>query len=506
MRNPLSQERWATVENIFVAAADLPPGERRQFVESRCGADRELREEVLSLLRYDTRPPNFEEPLGRLAHSALIGEPLEGTALGPWLVERELGRGGMSEVYLATRADGRFSKTVAIKVIRRGMDTKAVIDRFHAERRILAALDHPYIARLSGRRIYPSGLPYIVMEYVEGLPIDRWCQDSPRDCRTAMRTRRESLRRGRIRPSQPGHSSRPEARETSWSMATETPGCSTSASRASSTELPNQARCVRSRPNTPARNKSPARRSAPRPMFTRSEWSWRIADRRKSRSRRHSPTACREEPERRYLSVDALALDLRAYLAGRPVAAHPDSLRYRATKFVRRNRLGVTAAAAVLLALTGGIIVSTWEAERANSEAATAKAVTDFLRDDLLGQASPNAGPDLRVRTVLDRAAGNIAGKFKDKPLVEAGIRNTMGESYYALGLYPQAHRSTNSPGSCAARNWEREASRHPGHALTSVAVIDRRQGRFDEAERLYNRILAVERARVARRIPQLFR
>jgi tetratricopeptide (TPR) repeat protein len=407
----------------------------------------------------------------------------------------------MSEVYLATRADGRFSKTVAIKVIRRGMDTKAVIDRFHAERRILAALDHPYIARLLDGGETPSGLPYIVMEYVEGLPIDRWCQDrratveqrcqlAGKVCDAVAYAHRNLVIHRDLKPGNILVDGDGNPRLLDFGIASLLDGTAESGPL---------------RPFTPE-YASPEQISGA-PVGTATDvYSLGMVLRELLTGAKADldgilQMACREEPERRYLSVDALALDLRAYLAGRPVAAHPDSLRYRATKFVRRNRLGVTAAAAVLLALTGGIIVSTWEAERANSEAATAKAVTDFLRDDLLGQASPNAGPDLRVRTVLDRAAGNIAGKFKDKPLVEAGIRNTMGESYYALGLYPQAQQQYQLA-------WElRRAQLGEKHrdtldALTSVAVIDRRQGRFDEAERLYNRILAVERAEFGEKDP----
>ena len=181
MRNPLSRERWLKVEDLFMAAASLPPENRRSFIASRCDGDDQLLEEVSSLLRYDTSGPDIEQSLGieaTLRHGArgvLTGEPLENTLLGPWRVERELGRGGMSVVYLAMRSDGQFSKKVAIKVIKRGMDTAAVVERFRRERRILAALDHPSIARLLDGGTTADGLPYIVMDYVEGLPIDRWC-------------------------------------------------------------------------------------------------------------------------------------------------------------------------------------------------------------------------------------------------------------------------------------------------------------------------------------------
>jgi hypothetical protein len=147
------------VESLFIAASGLKPEERPIFLETRCGEDHDLKQEVLSLLRYDTGAPDIEVALGESARSILIGEPLEGSMLGPWRVERELGRGGMSVVYLAVRADGQFSKRVAIKIIKRGMDTAAVIERCHRERRILAALEHPYIARLLDGGTTKDGLP-----------------------------------------------------------------------------------------------------------------------------------------------------------------------------------------------------------------------------------------------------------------------------------------------------------------------------------------------------------
>ncbi len=179
MRSPLTPDRWTKVENLFIEAAQLPPTERGGFVKAACGEDEEILDEVLSLLRYDTRAPDVGDALQSGAGSVLSGPPpglsLEGTLLGPWRVERELGRGGMSVVYLAVRADGQFAKRVAIKLIKRGMDTAAVVDRLRRERSILAALDHPSIARLLDGGTTPDGLPYIVMEYVEGLPIDKWC-------------------------------------------------------------------------------------------------------------------------------------------------------------------------------------------------------------------------------------------------------------------------------------------------------------------------------------------
>jgi tetratricopeptide (TPR) repeat protein len=161
--------------------------------------------------------------------------------------------------------------------------------------------------------------------------------------------------------------------------------------------------------------------------------------------------AMHKEPARRYQSVEQLSEDIRRYLEGRPILARPDTLAYRMGKFARRHWLGLAAAAAVFVALVGGIGVSTWEARRADTEAATAKAVNEFLQKDLLAQAGtgaqsgPNTKPDphLEVRTALDRAAARVGTRFAKQPLVEGSIRQTLGDAYQDLGLYPEAQRQT---------------------------------------------------------------
>jgi len=177
MRKTWEGARGAIVEELFLEAAELSPDTREDFVRARCG-DRQLCDEVLSLLRYDLAEESpLLDALTAGASSIVGDEALEGQMLGPYRVEREIGRGGMSVVYSALRADGEFHKRVAIKLIKRGMDTRAVVERLRRERGILAALEHPSIARLLDGGTTPDGRPWIAMEYVEGLPIDRFCAD-----------------------------------------------------------------------------------------------------------------------------------------------------------------------------------------------------------------------------------------------------------------------------------------------------------------------------------------
>ena len=159
--------------------------------------------------------------------------------------------------------------------------------------------------------------------------------------------------------------------------------------------------------------------------------------------------ALEKDRARRYETVNGFARDLERYLAGDPVEAGPPSTTYRLRKFAGRHRVGLAMAATMAALLVGGVVVSTWMAVRASRAEAQARAVNEFLRNDVLAQASANTqarpdtkpDPDLKVRTALDRAAAGIQGKFPDQPLVEASIRQTIGETYLDLGLYPEAQR-----------------------------------------------------------------
>ena len=171
--------RFNRVDAVFDAAVDLPIDEQVAYVEQTCGDDPELRAEVIELLRaYHSSESFLESPAARLAAPFLeTVKAIAGPApdrIGPFRIVREIGRGGMGRVFLGERADGQFEQRVAIKLMQHG--TPGVIRRFVEERRILALLEHPGIARLVDGGITPDGLPYFAMELVEGEPIDQYCE------------------------------------------------------------------------------------------------------------------------------------------------------------------------------------------------------------------------------------------------------------------------------------------------------------------------------------------
>ena len=179
----MSPERWQRLDGLFDEALDLPAAARGAFLDERCAGEPDLREELEALLEACESSGDFlDEPPHSLA-GEVVG-PLFGTAevglapgqaVGPYRIVGPIGRGGMGVVYLADRADGHFRKRVAIKVVKRGMDTDEIVRRFRHERQILARLEHPGVARLLDGGVTGDGLPYFVMECVEGEPLDAYC-------------------------------------------------------------------------------------------------------------------------------------------------------------------------------------------------------------------------------------------------------------------------------------------------------------------------------------------
>ena len=211
--------------------------------------------------------------------------------------------------------------------------------------------------------------------------------------------------------------------------------------------------------------------------------------------------ALEKERSRRYGSPSDLAADIGRYLKNEAVLAVPPSAAYRARKFARRYRGVLVTAATFVLVLMVAATVSIWQSIRANREAAVAQAVNDFLQNDLLAQASaakqsgPSTKPDphLEVRTALDRAAARIAGRFDRQPEVEAAIRDTIGQTYFDLGLYPQARKHLER-----ALELERRllGSRNPAilRIVSRLAGLATVQGRYSDAEALLSQALEIQR------------
>ena len=174
----MNPERWKQIRAVFDQAVLLASRERKAYLDQACGSDLELRHEVDSLLLSNSQAGAgfLNMPAVDLAKIPPPPVPTRvGRRIGAYNVIEEIGQGGMGEVYRAARADGQFEKQVAIKMVRGGYDSAAVLDRFRHERQILASLDHPNIARLLDGGTTEEGIPYLVMELIEGTRIDQYC-------------------------------------------------------------------------------------------------------------------------------------------------------------------------------------------------------------------------------------------------------------------------------------------------------------------------------------------
>lgn len=178
----MTPQRWAQIRQIFDGALERSPQDRAAYLRVVCSRDDEMRREVESLLAsHDDSEDFLNTPaadLGRVLANFddRSGEFPQIPKVGPYQLERRIGRGGMGSVWLARRIDHEYEKKVAVKMVKRGMDTQEILRRFRLERQVLAGLDHPNIARLIDGGSTPDGLPYLVMEYVEGTPIDQYCE------------------------------------------------------------------------------------------------------------------------------------------------------------------------------------------------------------------------------------------------------------------------------------------------------------------------------------------
>jgi pentatricopeptide repeat protein len=180
----MSLANWEKIKEFFLEAIELAPEERAPFLEEKCGDDAQLRAEIEKLIRQDeeaenliSRPAIEKSAVHFFAGAFENGDPLIGKTVGVYQLIKELGRGGMGAVYLAERTDGSFRRQVAIKLIKRGMETEFILRRFRNERQVLAVLSHPNIAQLYDGGTTENGSPYFVMEYVEGEPLYKFCDN-----------------------------------------------------------------------------------------------------------------------------------------------------------------------------------------------------------------------------------------------------------------------------------------------------------------------------------------
>jgi len=521
---------WRRLEELFREAVEQTPAERRVLLERVGRESSELRDQLTELLAADRDSEAFvtgtiggaldllehEAPAGAngsavTAHATGNGAGSESEGSGdttpvPWASARsggdevppdawsdphvgprlgshrlisEIGRGGMSRVFLAERVDGEYRQRVAVKLLRPGMDSREILRRFHNERRILARLEHPHIARLYDGGTTAAGHPYFVMEHIEGRPIDRFADEEELGieerirlfqavCRAVHYAHQNLVVHRDLKPTNvlvtpdgqpklldfgiaklldPEHLADEEAEVTRTSLLPMTPGyASPEQVRGDAVTTASDVyslgvllyRLLAGRLPFPVGGLSPGaleRRLAdedPPPPST-------VAGRRLAGDL-DTIVACAmaKEPSRRYASAEQLARDLQRHLDGHPVVARPATFSYRASRFLRRHGWAVGAAAAIGALLVALAVNMAVQSSRVAEERDRAERVSQVLID-LFEVADPGRGQTVTAREMLDVGARRVRREVDGPPALRATLLETIANAYRSLGLYDSA-------------------------------------------------------------------
>lgn len=451
---PAEDERCARVDALFAAALALPEAERHAFLEHAAADDPSLAPEVEELLRLaaDPAPGLAPEALaGSPLWEGLVGSPPPRSAasadlrVGAWRLISELGSGGMGTVWLAERADGQYQQKAALKLLQTGPQAQAVVDRFERERQILAGLDHPHIARLLDGGLTGEGRPWFAMEYVDGQPIDAYCDARKLSVEERLRlfiqvaravqaahgslVVHRDLKPSNILVTRDGY---PRLLDFGIAKPLDAPAAPDAATRTLLVLTPEYAspEQVRGEParvasdvyqlglllyelltgrraqrlegpgatelervvceRTPPVPSAAVARDGGDEVAARARQTTPGAIRRKLRGDLDAIVmrALRKAPERRYGFVAELVEDVERYLRGMPVRARPEALGYRASKFVRRHPVGVAASALFALLFVVYAVTVTWQARqlaRERDQVRIAATRAEHVRDSLLG-------------------------------------------------------------------------------------------------------------------------
>jgi serine/threonine protein kinase/tetratricopeptide (TPR) repeat protein len=506
----MTHERWQRMESIFHDALGLEASRRPEFVRSSCGADPELLDAVEELLAAFEEQSRFIPPEEAPSFASLI--------FGEYRVDSELGHGGMGTVYLAHRADGHFEQQVALKVVSAHLRTEYLTERFLAERQILAQLSHPNITRLLDGGVSADGDPYLVMEYVDGDPIHRYCDAHLltiperirlflQVCSAVAYAHRNLIVHRDLKPGNilvtvegvpklldfgtakllqfaatdatithvgmmtPRYASPEQLRGDPVTTLTDLYSLGVLLYELltgawpfgdPSSPLAGVDRAVRDAEPTPPPSviteESARLRSESKPRLIR------LLD---GDLRSVLEKAMATDPRDRYTSVEQFSEDLHRCLDGQPVLARPQTLLYRSVKFVRRNWLPVGAATLFLLGLTIAIVIALLQARKARAEAATAEAVTRFL-ENVIYAGEPE---DVRDRTVLQamEIARSRLGEVRGQPEIELRIRTALGFVYMANSLLPQAEHELRIAEALARKSGNQEMLASALFSLSNV-------------------------------------
>ncbi len=489
----MDPERWQRLSPLLDSLFELPPEARAERLRELRGEDAALTDELEALIALEEESADFlAEPITPPRPGA---QP--GTVVGPYRLDRLLGEGGMGQVWLASRADGLYQRRVALKLLRPGLTDTNLRLRFTRERQILARLAHPHIARLLDAGVTAEGVPYLALEYVDGEPITDYCRslDTPvaqrlrmfqQVCDAVSHAHANLIVHRDLKPSNILVTPSGEVRLLDFGIAklldSEVPVIEQTRTGMRAFTLhyatPEQ---IRGEPVTTMTDVYSLgvvlyellTDRKPYKLKRESDAAWeeailyndplkpsqKVLRRIESDSmEEYSQVAelrrrarvlggdldnivlktLSKQPERRYPSVEALALDLRRYEEGRPVLARPQGVGYRVRKFFARHRWTIATATVVVVVLGLSIGLVAWQARQALAEAARAQAMQDFMVG-LFEHAGGAPGQAVDLRGLLAAAEARDHAEPSQQPRARAELLGLLARLRLGLGDYPEA-------------------------------------------------------------------